>query len=119
MPPRSLGFGELWLSTGTLTYSDFEGEKTYEGINANLGLNLSGGKQQPGQIGLPNTTLEGSYQLDDTRQIVRATIGDGTIEIRNEEQQAALEENRTTAPVEDINRDPEKAWEITSESMSR
>ena len=46
---------------------------------------------------------------------MRATVGDGTIEIRNEEQQAALENNGTTAPVEDINRDPDKAWEITSE----
>ncbi|MGO7898193.1 hemagglutinin repeat-containing protein [Rhizobium ruizarguesonis] len=103
--------GDLSLSTDTLTYSDFLGQKGYEGFSAQIGIEIPG-NQLPGAPPA-NNTLEGSYQLDDTRQTVRATVGPGAITVRNEEKQAALEQSGATAPLADLNRDPEKAYEIT------
>ncbi|AXA44913.1 hemagglutinin repeat-containing protein [Rhizobium leguminosarum] len=103
--------GDLSLSTDTLTYSDFFGQKGYEGFSAQIGIEIPG-QELPGAPPA-NNTLEGSYQLDDTRQTVRATVGSGTITVRNEEKQAALEQSAATAPLADLNRDPGKAYEIT------
>lgn len=107
--------GDLTLDTGTLTHENFEGQKLYEGFSANLGLDLTGGKGSTANP-IGNSTLEGSYQLDDTRQTVRATVGLGEIVIRDKEQQAALEKDGTsTLPVKELNRDPDKAYEITKD----
>ncbi|MGR9320832.1 hemagglutinin repeat-containing protein (plasmid) [Rhizobium leguminosarum] len=103
--------GDLSLSTDTLTYSDFLGQKGYEGFSAQIGIEIPG-NELPGAPPA-NNTLEGSYQLDDTRQTVRATVGPGIITIRDEEKQAALEQSGATAPLADLNRDPDKAYEIT------
>ncbi len=103
--------GDLALSTDTLTYSDFLGQKAYEGFSAQIGIEIPG-HELPGALPA-NNTLEGTYQLDDTRQTVRATVGPGTITIRNEEKQAALEQSGATAPLADLNRDPDNAYEIT------
>ncbi|WP_261335438.1 hemagglutinin repeat-containing protein [Rhizobium leguminosarum] len=103
--------GDLALSTNTLTYSDFLGQKGYEGLSAQIGIEIPG-NESPGAPPA-NNTLEGTYQLDDTRQTVRATVGPGTITIRNEEKQVALEQSGATAPIADLNRDPDKAYEIT------
>lgn len=103
--------GDLALSTDTLTYSDFLGQKGYEGFSAQIGIEIPG-NELPGAPPA-NNTLEGTYQLDDTRQTVRATVGPGTITIRNEEEQAALEQSGATAPLADLNRDPDNAYEIT------
>ncbi|UVD60295.1 hypothetical protein NE852_31500 (plasmid) [Rhizobium sp. Pop5] len=103
--------GDLSLSTDTLTYSDFLGQKGYEGFSAQIGIEIPG-NELPGAPPA-NNTLEGTYQLDDTRQTVRATVGPGSITVRNEEKQAALEQSAATAPLADLNRDPGKAYEIT------
>ncbi|WP_434159391.1 hemagglutinin repeat-containing protein [Sinorhizobium meliloti] len=105
--------GELRLSTETLTHENFEGEKQYEGVSATLGLDLTGGKGTSADP-VGNSTLEGGYKLDDTRQQVRATVGSGEIELRAEEKQAALERDGTsTLPLDGLNRDPDQAYEIT------
>ncbi|WP_259665730.1 hemagglutinin repeat-containing protein [Rhizobium binae] len=107
--------GDLKLDTGTLTYDNFDGRKGYEGFSIDLGIDLSNGKDENGNS-TTNHTLEGSYQLDDTRQTVRATIGAGEIVIRDQGQQAALEQDGTsTRPLDELNRDPDKAWEITKD----
>ncbi|WP_261316876.1 hemagglutinin repeat-containing protein [Rhizobium leguminosarum] len=103
--------GDLALSTDTLTYSDFLGQKGYEGFSAQIGIEIPG-NELPGAPPA-NNTFEGTYQLDDTRQTVRATVGPGSITIRNEEKQAALEQSGATAPLADLNRDPDNAYEIT------
>lgn len=103
--------GDLSLSTDTLTYKDFLGQKGYEGFSAQIGIEIPG-NELPGAPPA-NNTLEGTYQLDDTRQTVRATVGPGAITVRNEEKQAASEQSGATAPLADLNRDPEKAYEIT------
>ncbi|WP_420895292.1 hemagglutinin repeat-containing protein [Sinorhizobium meliloti] len=107
--------GALTLDTGTLTHENFEGEKQYEGVSATLGLDLTGGKGTSAEP-VGNSTLEGGYQLDDTRQTVRATVGSGKIEVRDEEKQAALErDGSSTLPLDELNRDPDQAYEITKD----
>ncbi|WP_245496901.1 hemagglutinin repeat-containing protein [Rhizobium leguminosarum] len=107
--------GDLILDTGTLTYDNFDGRKGYEGFSFDLGIDLSNGKDENGNS-TANHTLEGSYQLDDTRQAVRATVGPGAIVIRDQEQQAALEQDgSSTRPLDELNRDPDKAYEITKD----
>lgn len=107
--------GDLILDTGTLTHDNFEGQKGYEGFSVDLGIDLSSGKDAAGNA-TTNHTLEGSYRLDDTRQTVHATVGPGDIVIRDQEQQAALErDNSSTRPLDELNRDPDKAYEITKD----
>ncbi len=106
--------GDLTLDTGTLTHEDFSGSKQYEGfdVQANIGLT---GTQQPDQTSQPNVSGEGTYQLDDTRQEVRSTVGPGNIIIRDKDKQAELEASGQTAALDDLNRDPDKAYEITKD----
>ncbi len=113
--------GDLKLDTGTLTHEDFSGSKKYEGfdIQANFDLtpkDADGNKQQqPDQTSQPKTTAEGTYQLDDTRQEVRATVGPGEIIIRDKDKQAELEASGQTEDLAALNRDPDKAYEITKD----
>ncbi|WP_221141615.1 hemagglutinin repeat-containing protein [Rhizobium sp. NZLR10] len=107
--------GDLILDTGTLTYDNFDGRMNYEGFSVDLGIDLSSGKDENGNS-TTNHTLEGSYQLDDTRQTVRATVGSGDIVIRDQEQQDSLEHDGTSSrPLDELNRDPDKAYEITKD----
>lgn len=58
----------------------------------------------------------GIEDLDDTRQEVNATVGPGEIEVRNEEKQAALEQDGTsTLPLDELNRDPDQAYQVTKD----
>ncbi|NKC04963.1 hypothetical protein HED55_22695 [Ochrobactrum haematophilum] len=113
--------GDLKLDTGTLTHEDFSGSKKYEGfdIQANIDLtpkDADGNKQQqPDQTSQPKNSAEGTYQLDDTRQEVRATLGPGEIIIREKDKQAELEASGQTEDVAALNRDPDKAYEITKD----
>ncbi|KAB2793096.1 hemagglutinin [Brucella anthropi] len=113
--------GDLKLDTGTLTHEDFSGSKKYEGfdIQANIDLtpkDADGNKQQqPDQTSQPKNSAEGTYQLDDTRQEVRATVGPGEIIVRDKEKQAELEASGQTEDLASLNRDPDKAYEITKD----
>jgi filamentous hemagglutinin len=113
--------GVLTLDTGTLTHENFSGKKQYEGFDIQASIDLtgtdaSGNKQQrPDQTSQPKTTAEGSYQLDDTRQEVRATVGPGQIIIRDKEKQAELEATGQTEELAALNRDPDQAYEITKD----
>lgn len=107
--------GELTLNTSTLTHDDFEGSKKFEGFNIDLGVDLSGARDAKGNS-TANHTLESSYKLDDTRQTVRATVGLGDVVVRDQEEQASLEQDRnSTRALNDLNRDPGKAYEITKD----
>ncbi len=102
-------------------YENFSGSKKHEGFDVNANIDLSGKdadgnkQQQPGQTTLPSTTAEGKYQLDDTREEVRSTVGPGNIIIRDKDKQAELDAAGQTAALDDLNRDPDKAYEITKD----
>ncbi|MFC7067713.1 hypothetical protein [Brucella rhizosphaerae] len=107
--------GDLTLDTGTLTHENFSGSKQYEGFDVQANIDLIGKQQQPEQTAQPNNTAEGTYQLDDTRQEVRATVGPGEIIIRDKDKQAELEASGQTEDVAALNRDPDKAYEVTKD----
>lgn len=113
--------GELNLSSGTLTHENFSGVREYEGFNISANIDLTGGdkngvkQQRPDETSQPRSSVEGGYQLDDTRQEVRATVGPGKIDIREDEKQSALEASGQTSEVAALNRDPELAYEITKD----
>lgn len=107
--------GDLKLDTGTLTHEDFSGSKKYEGFDVEANIDLTGKEQQPDQTSQPKNSAEGTYQLDDTRQEVRATVGPGEIIIRDKEKQAELEAGGQTEDLAALNRDPDKAYEITKD----
>ena len=107
--------GDLKLGTGTLTHEDFSGSKKYEGFDIQANIDLTGKEQQPDQTSQPKNSAEGTYQLDDTRQEVRATVGPGEIIIRDKDKQAELEASGQTEDLAALNRDPDKAYEITKD----
>lgn len=71
--------------------------------------------RQPDQTSQPNLSAEGTYRKDDTRQEVRATVGPGEIIIRDKNKQAELEASGQTEDLAALNRDPDKAFEITKD----
>lgn len=107
--------GDLTLDTGTLTHEDFSGSKKYEGFDIQANIDLTGKEQQPDQTSQPKNSAEGTYQLDDTRQEVRSTVGPGEIIIRDKDKQAELEASGQTEDVAALNRDLDKAYEITKD----
>jgi len=110
--------GTVDLTTGTLTWSDFDGSKEYKNIGADLGLDFSTGKDKDGHS-TANETLSGTYQLDDERQDVKATIsgngGPGNVTITDPNKQAQLEQSGATKPSDQINTDPTQQNVITKD----
>jgi len=108
--------GNLKLDTGTLTYKDLQdkdtGSNTQVGVTVPLGPALGSAASSAESSSSPVTdflmgsTLSGSYDAHDKRQVNRATIGEGTITVRSNPDQ-----NLTG-----LNRDPNKSQEITKDS---
>jgi filamentous hemagglutinin len=92
--------GTLKLDTGTLGFSDIKDHDTGRSVSGQAGVNTSG---VPGQ--LPGVNVSGSYASHDIEQTTKATIGEGTIVIRDKDKQKQ--------DVEDINRDADKTQVIT------
>ena len=108
--------GDTKLDTGTLSYEHFNDIEKSQSLSLDLNLNagLFTGERSlfdqdgglPGEWGKPsnkktgtNVTLEGTYDLIDRAQSVKATVGQGTITIRNQEDQ--------TQDLANLNRDPQ------------
>ncbi len=97
--------GDLTLDTGTLTYSDIHGESkekhSYTQLSGSYGdFSKSNTDEQGNSWG-----IEGSYSNQEKEQIVRATVGEGTIIVRDNPEQ----------DLSDLNRDTDKAYEITKD----
>ncbi len=137
--------GDLILNTGTLTYSDLQDHDKQSNIGGSVGVNLSlptGGNSDDNKGGQSDTQsgdqsqspqhasdkpksendsspyggqLEGTYSNRDKRQITRATVGEGTIIIRDEAKQQELEDSGKTENVANLNRDVDAAQEITKD----
>ncbi len=97
--------GSLTVDTGTLTYSDIHGESkekhSYTQLSGSYGdFSKSNTDEQGNSWG-----IEGSYSNQEKEQIVRATVGEGTITVRDNPEQ----------DLSDLNRDTDKAYEITKD----
>ncbi|MDC0690718.1 hemagglutinin repeat-containing protein [Mitsuaria sp. RG] len=101
--------GNLKLDTGTLGYSDIAGKDKEHGYYLNVGgswSQTSGGKSET------HGNLSGWEYEKDREQIVRATVGAGEVNVRQDAQTGK-------DSVAGLNRDLDKAYEITRDSESR
>jgi len=112
--------GDLKLDTDTLGFSDIAGHDKEHSYYLNVGGSYSsgGGTQQDasqvgkGKEGESGWSVEGYEYERDRQQIVRATVGEGEIVVRNDEEIG----NDSTAG---LNRDTSKASEITRDEEER
>lgn len=111
---------DLSLDTGTLTFSDLLDKDKSKNVGGGISIGgpLSGGgdksagKTNPGDL---NFTIEGQYAKKDKEGITRATVGEGEITIRDTEKQKELEESGQTQKLANLNRDLDKAQEVTKD----
>jgi len=96
--------GDLSLDTGTLGFSDIDERARSDSRRATVSLGLGDG-------GSPSIGVEGELAHEATDAITRATIGEGTITIRDEDAQRAREEAGETREVAALNRDLDMARE--------
>ncbi|MGH1351159.1 MAG: hemagglutinin repeat-containing protein [Methyloligellaceae bacterium] len=123
----------LTINTGTFTYEDLHDKDKRSNVSVSLsgkiGLNndkmmeqyKKNGQTPPGLLDRMSTsiqTVEGMYATSDKRQITRATVGAGNIEIRNTDAQARLVSTGKTKRLASLNRDLDKAQEITRDDRS-
>lgn len=111
---------DLSLDTGTLTFSDLADKDKSKNIGGGISIGgpLSGGgdksagKTNSGDL---NFTIEGQYAKKDKEGVTRATVGEGEIKIRDTEKQKELEESGKTQKLANLNRDLDKAQEVTKD----
>ncbi|PYC13246.1 hemagglutinin repeat-containing protein [Pseudomonas mosselii] len=101
--------GNLKLDTGTLGYSDIAGKDKEHGYYLNVGGSWS---QRSGGKSETHGNLSGWEYEKDREQIVRATVGAGEVTVRQD-----AETGKDS--VAGLNRDLDKAYEITRDSESR
>ena len=112
---------DLSLDTGTLTFSDLadKDKSKHVGGSISIGGPLSGGgdknQGKGNNSGDLNFTIEGQYAKKDKEGVTRATVGEGEITIRDTEKQKELEESGKTQKLANLNRDLEKAQEVTKD----
>jgi len=112
--------GDLKLDTDTLGFSDIAGHDKEHSYYLNVGGSYSsgGGTQQDasqvgkGKEGETGWSVEGYEYERDRQQIVRATVGEGEIVVRNDEETG-------TDSTAGLNRDTSKASEITRDEEER
>lgn len=113
--------GNLKLDTGTLGYSDIAGKDQEHGYYLNVGGSWKQGsgttqqdasQQGKGEKGENGWSVSGWEYEKDREQIVRATVGAGDITVR---QDASTGQDSTVG----LNRDLDKAYEITRDHESR
>ncbi|WP_312595103.1 hemagglutinin repeat-containing protein [Stutzerimonas nitrititolerans] len=112
--------GDLKLDTDTLGFSDIAGHDKEHSYYLNVGGSYSsgGGTQQDasqvgkGKEGESGWSVEGYEYERDRQQIVRATVGEGEIVVRNDEETG-------TDSTAGLNRDTSKAYEITRDEEER
>lgn len=112
---------ELTLDTGTLTFSDLADKDKSKNIGGSISVGgplSGGGNESEGKIGGSgdlSVTVEGQYAKKDKEGVTRATVGEGEITIRDEAKQKELEESGKTQKLSNLNRDLDKAQEVTKD----
>ena len=108
--------GNLKLDTGTLGFRDISGEDKEHGYYLNVGGTYKNGEsttQDPSQVGKGKTgwSVTGWKYDKDREQSVRATVGAGEIVVRDV--------GDATSAVTGLNRDVDKAYEVTKDQEKR
>ncbi|WP_194164682.1 hemagglutinin repeat-containing protein [Microvirga thermotolerans] len=97
--------GQLTLDTGTLGFKDLRDHDRGSSVSGQVGLGIGTQPNGAGQPGEPSGTVSGSYASYDREQTTRATIGEGTIVVRDKDKQKQ--------DVAALNRDVDQAQVIT------
>jgi filamentous hemagglutinin len=92
--------GNLTLDTATFGFKDIQDHDKGTSISGQVGVTTPGA---PGK--LPGVSVQGSYASHDIEQVTKATVGAGTIVVRDTDKQKQ--------DVKDINRDVAQAQVIT------
>ncbi|WP_242672164.1 adhesin [Stutzerimonas kirkiae] len=111
------GTGNLRLDTDTLGFRDIAGEDSERSYYLNAGGSYGTGQQDKsqsgkGEKGKDGWSLEGYEYEREREQSVRATVGEGEIIVRRDEQTG-------DDSTDGLNRDVERAYEITKDEESR
>ncbi len=97
--------GNLSLNTGTLAYSDIEDHDQEKSTYLNVGFTMGDDNSTNQTESGTNYTASGHYNNHDKEQINRATVGEGTITVRDSTEQ----------DLSDLNRDTDLAQETTKD----
>ena len=108
--------GELTLDTGSLSHEDIHDYDHFKSVSASVGIGTSqsnGGApadtaNEESQSGAKMNSLQVGYQKRDREQITRATVGQGTITVRDDAANG-------TDSTQGLNRDIDRAQEITKD----
>lgn len=115
---------DLTLDTGTLTFSDLADKDKSKNVGGSISVGgplSGGGNESEGKIGGSgdlSVTVEGQYAKKDKEGVTRATVGEGEITIRDTEKQKELEEAGKTQKLANLNRDLDKAQEVTKDEVT-
>ncbi|MEL7799436.1 MULTISPECIES: hypothetical protein [Idiomarina] len=97
--------GNLSLDTGTLAYNDIEDHDQEKSTYLNVGFTMGDDNSTNQSESGTNYTASGHYNNHDKEQINRATVGEGTIVVRD----------NTEQDTSDLNRDTDLAQEVTKD----
>lgn len=110
--------GNLSLDTGTLGFSDIKDHDKEDSYYLNVGFN-AGDNTGTNQPESGNTyTASGSLSSHDKEQINRATVGDGTITVRDNSEQDLSGLNRDTTVAQEVTKDESSSTELYASSTS-
>lgn len=97
--------GNLSLDTGTLAYNDIEDHDQEKSTYLNVGFTMGDDNSTNQSESGTNYTASGHYNNHDKEQINRATVGEGTMVVRD----------NTEQDLSDLNRDTDLAQEVTKD----
>ena len=112
--------GNLTLDTGTLAYSNLNDKHDETSYYANVSIGTSTSTNSSGQedTSVSSWGVSGNYSDIDRRQINRATIGGGTIMVRDNQNQSLASLNRNTNISQVVTRDEESETNLYVSSKS-
>lgn len=101
--------GNLTLDTGSLTYSDIKDHDQEKSYYLNVGFTQGNNTNTNQQESGANYSASGHYSNHDKEQINRATVGEGTITVRDNPDQDLGDLNRDSQIAQEVTKDDSKA----------
>ncbi|MEN3156862.1 hemagglutinin repeat-containing protein [Alkalimonas sp. NCh-2] len=101
--------GNLTLDTGSLAYSDIKDHDQEKSYYLNVGFTQGNNTNTNQQESGANYSASGHYSNHDKEQINRATVGEGTITVRDNPGQDLSDLNRDSQIAQEVTKDDSKA----------